>query len=137
MSDALDELRSAVQEFQQKADLDFVDPHGLSTLVDSLQGTLCDVLNRARKRGDHLLTGQSPCGWAAQTCRLTPSSASDRLCVGRHLEAMPHVAEALGSGEIGYQATSVICHFREQLREDLREQGDDQVWVSHAKEYSI
>src|SRR5882672_6283912 len=134
---ALDLLEAAVREFRLSADFDFVDPRRFAAVVDGLKGDLCDVLNRARKRGDHLLTGQTPCGWTAQTCRLTPSSASDRLCVGRHLEAMPHVAEALGSGEIGYQATSVICHFRDQLREDLREQGDDQVWVNHAKEFSI
>jgi len=137
MQDGLERLEVELREFQQNADLDYVDPGRLSSLVDSLQGTLCEVLNRAKKRGHHLLTGQTPCGWAAQTCRLTPNSASDRLCVGKHLEAMPRVAEALSSGEIGYQATSVICHFREQLREDLRENGDDELWVNHAKEFSI
>jgi hypothetical protein len=137
MQDELDRLEVELREFQQNADLDFVDPGRLSSLVDSLQGTLCEVLNRAKKRGHHLLTGQTPCGWAAQTCRLTPNSASDRLCVGKHLEAMPRVAEALVSGEIGYQATSVICHFREQLREDLRENGDEELWVNHAKAFSI
>src|SRR6267378_8066311 len=133
MSGELEKLKVAVREFQSSADLDFVDPKELSSLVDSLQGTLCTVLNQAKKRGANLLTGQTPCGWTAQTCGLTPNAASDRLCVGKHLEAMPRVAEALASGEIGYQATSVICHFRDQLREDLRELGDDEVWVSHAK----
>src|SRR2546427_7287085 len=137
MSGELDKLKAAVRDFQSNADLDFVDPKELSGLVDSLQGPLCTVLTQAKKRGANLLTGQTPCSWAAQTCGLTPNSASDRLCVGKHLEAMPRVAEALSSGEIGYQATSVICHFREQLREDLRENGDDELWVNHAKEFSI
>src|SRR2546428_10287531 len=132
MSVGLEKLEAAVREFRHSADLAFVDPKRLAAIVDGLQGDLCQVLNQAKKRGEHLLTGQTPCGWAAQTCRLTPNSASDRLCVGKHLEAMPHVAEALSSGEIGYQATSVICHFREQLREDLRENGDDELWVNHA-----
>src|SRR5437870_11366953 len=137
MQDGLERLEVELREFQQNADLDYVDPGRLSSLVDSLQGTLCEVLNRAKKRGHHLLTGQTPCGWAAQTCRLTPNSASDRLCVGKHLEAMPRVAEALSSGEIGYQATSVICHFRENLREDLRELCYEEQWIGHAKEQPV
>ncbi|TMG21835.1 MAG: hypothetical protein E6H99_04095, partial [Chloroflexi bacterium] len=105
MLDELERLKVAVRDFQSRADLDFVDPKELSGLVDSLQGTLCTVLNQARKRGANLLTGQTPCSWVAQTCGLTPNAASDRLCVGKHLDAMPLVAEALSSGEIGYQAT--------------------------------
>src|SRR3989442_4619782 len=134
MSGELDKLKAAVRDFQSNADLDFVDAKELSSLVDSLQGTLCTVLNEAKKRGANLLTGQTPCGWAAQTCGLTPNAASDRLCVGKQLEAMPGVAEALGTGEIGYQATSVICHFRENLREDLPELGYEEQWLRHATE---
>src|SRR5437667_11174634 len=121
MSDELEKLEAAVREFRRSADFDFVDPKRLAAVIDGLQGDLCQVLNQAKKRGEHLLTGQTPCGWAAQTCGLTPNAASDRLCVGKHLEAMPRVAEASSSGEGGYQAASVICHFRENLREDLRE----------------
>src|SRR5437764_9584304 len=137
MPDELERLKVAVRDFQSRADLDFVDPKELSGLVDSLQGTLCTVLNQARKRGANLLTGQTPCSWVAQTCGLTPNAASDRLCVGKHLEAMPLVAEALSSGEVGYQATSVICHFRENLREDLRELCYEEQWIGHAKEYTV
>src|SRR3989454_5368950 len=137
MSGELDKLKAAVRDFQSNADLDFVDPKELSGLVDSLQGTLCAALNQARKRGANLLTGQTACSWVAQTCGLTPNAASDRLCVGKQLEAMPLVAEALGTGEIGYQATSVICHFRENLREDLRELCYEEQWIGHAKEYTV
>src|SRR2546430_4537271 len=119
MSDELEKLKAAVRQYRNNADLDFVDPKELSGVVDSLQGTLCTVLNQAKKRGENLLTGQTACSWVAQTCGLTPNAASDRLCVGKQLEAMPLVAEALASGEIGYQATAVICHFRENLHEDL------------------
>src|SRR5437667_8742499 len=119
MSGELAELKAAVRDFQRGADLAFVDPKELSGLVDSLQGTLCTVLNQAKKRGANLLTGQTPCSWAAQTCGLTPNAASDRLCVGKHLEAMPLVAEALSSGEISYQATSVVCLLRVLLRAEL------------------
>ena len=135
--DELERLKVAVRDFQSSADLDFVDPKELSGLVDSLQGTLCTVLNQARKRGANLLTGQTPCSWVAQTCGLTPNAASDRLCVGKHLDAMPLVAEALSSGEIGYQATSVICHFRDLLREDLRELCSEEQWIGHAKQSTV
>src|SRR2546425_2088449 len=137
MSGELAELKAAVRDFQRGADLDFVDPKELSGLVDSLQGTLCTVLNQAKKRGANLLTGRTPCSWVAQTCGLTPNAASDRLCVGKHLEAMPQVAKALSSGEIGYPATSVICHFRDLLREDLRELCYEEQWIGHAKEYTV
>src|SRR5438132_3427019 len=137
MSGELEKLKAAVRDFQANADLDFVDAKELSRLVDSLQGTVCMALNLARKRGEHLLARQTPCSWAAQTCGLTPNAASDRLCVGKHLEAMPRVAEALSTGEIGYQATSVICHFRENLREDLRELCYEEQWIGHAKEYTV
>src|SRR5437879_12872884 len=104
MSGELAELKAAVRDFQRDADLAFVDPSELSGLVDSLQGTLCAVLNQARKRGANLLTGQTPCSWVAQTCGLTPNAAPDRLCVGEHLDAMPRVADALRSSEAVYQA---------------------------------
>src|SRR3989454_10221467 len=134
MSGELAKLEAAVRDFQRNADLDFVDSTELSGLVDSLQGTLCAVLNQARKRGANLLTGQTPCSWVAQTCGLTPNAASDRLCVGKHLEAMPLVAEALSASEVGYQATSVVCHFRDLLREDLRELCYEEQWLGHAKQ---
>ena len=136
MQDGLERLEVELREFQQNADLDYVDPGRLSSLVDSLQGTLCEVLNRAKKRGHHLLTGQTPCGWAAQTCRLTPNSASDRLCVGKHLESMPKVAGALSDGEIGYQSVSVICHLREKLGKQA-ELLDEEEWIRYARENSI
>src|SRR2546430_352173 len=137
MSEPLDELEAAVRQFRNSADFDFVDPKRLSGVVDSLQGTLCTVLNQAKKRGENLLTSQTACSWVAQTCGLTPNAASDRLCVGKQLEAMPLVAEALASGEIGYQATAVICHFRENLREDLRELCYEEQWIGHAKQHTV
>src|SRR2546428_4604587 len=137
MPDELEKLEAAVREFRHSADLAFVDPKRLAAIVDGLQGDLCQVLNQAKKRGDHMLTRQTPCSWAAQTCGLTPNAASDRLCVGKHLEAMPGVAEALSTGEIGYQATSVICHFRENLSEDLRELCYEEQWIGHAKQLTV
>src|SRR5579872_7076535 len=108
MSGDLASLEESVRHFHRNANLDRVDPGRLASLVDELQGVLCTVLHRARTRGDHLLAGRTPTGWAAATCSLSPTSASDRLCVGAQLEAMPRIAAALASGQIGYQSASVI-----------------------------
>src|SRR2546429_9983362 len=104
MFDELERLETEVREFQANADLDFVDPRRLSTLVSSLQGTLSQVVHRAKVRGEHLLAGQSACTWVANTCQISPTAAADRLCVGEQLETMPRAAAALGLGEVGYQA---------------------------------
>jgi len=137
MSDELQVLEEAVRDFQSQADLDFIDPGRLSSLVDSLQGTLCAVLHLARKNGQHLIAGKTPTGWVAQTCGLTPNAASDRLCVGEQLASLPRVEQALRLGEISYQAAAVICHFQDRLREDLRPSIDQEWWVGQARESSV
>ena len=98
---------------------------------------LCRALNRGKVRGDHLLSGRTPVGWVAQTCSLSPGAASERLRTGEQLEAMPRVAEALASGEIGYQPAAVIGKFRHLLREDLRGLVDEEYWIGEAKKYSV
>src|SRR2546423_2714901 len=136
MFDELERLETEVREFQANADLDFVDPKRLSTVVNSLQGTLSRVVDWARKRGDHLLSGQSACTWVANTCQISPTAAADRLCVGEQLESMPRVAEALGSGEIGYQAASVICHLQKHV-DELEVRIDEEMWIDNARRFSI
>ena len=137
MSVELESLEGAIADFDRDADDDFVDPGRLSAVIDRLQGKLCRVLAAAKKRGDHLLTGQSSCAWVASTCRLSGPAASDRLTVGEQLEAMPSVAQALSLGAIGYQAASVICQFRKKLREDLRQNVNAEWWVEQAKGSSV
>ena len=61
MSDALDKLEAAIREFRGSADFDFVDPKRFAAVVDGLQGDLCNLVYRAKQRGEHLLAGQSPC----------------------------------------------------------------------------
>ena len=78
MSVELESLEGAIADFDRDADDDFVDPGRLSAVIDRLQGKLCRVLAAAKKRGDHLLTGQSSCAWVASTCRLSGPAASDR-----------------------------------------------------------
>src|SRR5207302_2627353 len=104
MSGELERLESAAHDFELSADLDFVDPKRLAVVIDRLQGALCKVVDGARQRGDHLMAGQSACTWVANTCAMSKNAAGDRLCVGAQLKTMPRVAQALSSGEIGYQA---------------------------------
>ena len=136
MSDTLEMLESAAHDFERDSDWDFVDPRRLAPVIDRLQGDLCKVVNRARQRGEHQLAGQSACSWVARTCAMSRNSASDRLCVGAQLESMPKVASALSSGEIGYQAASVICHLQEQVSEiDVRI--GEEMWIDNARRFSL
>src|SRR6266576_2271788 len=117
MSAELENLETVIADFDRDADDDFVDPRRLSAAIDRLQGKLCRVVSAARKRGDHLLAGQSACTWVGVQCRMSKTTAADRLCVGEQLGNLPRVAEALSSGQIGYQAAAVICHLSEQVGE--------------------
>ena len=112
----MEKLREGVRELEADG---YVDPGELSSLIDRLQAVLCRALNEGRKRGDHLVTGQSPCAWAASLCRLSPQSATDRLRVGAQMQNLPRIAEALSSGEIGYQSAALLCHLSDQLGEKL------------------
>ncbi len=113
----IEQLEAAAADFESNADFDFIEPKRLSAVIDRLQGNLCTVLERGRRRGDYQLARLSPAGWAARSCGTSRRTAADRLCVGRHLDSLPETANALSAGEIGYQSASVICHLREQLGE--------------------
>ena len=115
MSAELRTLETAIADFDREADDGFVDTRRLSAAIDRLQGKLCRVVAAARKRGDHLLAGQSACSWVAAQCQMSKTTAADRLCVGEQLRNLPGIAEALSAGQIGYQATAVICHLSEQV----------------------
>src|SRR5438552_11943912 len=89
MADDRQALEDAVRDFKRDADLDFVDPKRLPAVIDGLQGTLSTVLFQGKRRGDHLLTGKTPCGWVMQTCSLTPGAAAERLRVGSSWRRCP------------------------------------------------
>src|SRR5438034_5121397 len=131
----MQKLLAAVREFEDE-DEDFVDPRALSSVVDRLQAKLCRVVAAATKRGDHLLAGRSRCSWVASECQMSKTSAADRLCVGEQLRNLPRIAQALSSGEIGYQAASVICHLSEQVGEKRR-YIEEEDWIRFAQRFSI
>src|SRR3979409_1545743 len=63
----------------------------------------------AQKAGAHLGNGNiSAASWIARTCKMSITSAADRLRVGEQMQSLPKVAAALASGEIGYQSASQI-----------------------------
>jgi Domain of unknown function (DUF222) len=135
MPDALSKLHAAVREFQ--ASDERVDSKELRIVIDSLEGTFCANARRSQQSGEHLVAGNiSAASWLARTCGMSVTSAADRVCVGEQLESLPKVAAALGSGEISFQSTSVLCHLREQLGEksDLF---DEEEMLEYAREYSV
>src|SRR6267143_3102761 len=136
MSDGLENLEDAAREFRRSADFEFVDPKRLAAVIDGLQGDLSTVLDRGRKRGDHQLARLSPSSWAARTCGMSRSSASDRLCVGKHLDSLPETSAALASGKIGYQSAAAICHLRDQLGEKW-EPANEAEMVDKARRFSV
>ena len=104
----LENLEAAAAELEANGDLDFIDSSRLSAVVNRLQGVLSRVVHRATARGDQLLSGQSSCSWVASNCQMSKTAAADRLCVGKQLEQLPRIAQALSAGEIGYQAASAL-----------------------------
>ena len=131
----LTELEAAISGLQS-CDSD-IDPKRLRAAIDALEGVFSAVVNRAKARGDHLVGGSiSAASWISRTCAMSVTSAADRLCVGEQLQSLPKIAEALSSGEIGYQSASVLCHLREQLGEK-RELFDEEEMLDYARRFSV
>src|SRR5438128_554476 len=111
MSADLQALEDAARDFERDADLDFVDPRRLSAVIDRLQGALCTVVSRGRKRGDHLLAGQSACSWVANQCQMSKTTAADRLCVGDTLSKLPKIGGRASSGALTRWARRCIMRW--------------------------
>ena len=131
----MEQLSAAIALLESEDD-DSIDPGELSSFIDRMQGKLSRVLAAATRRGDHLLAGQTACSWAASQCRTSRQAAADHLCVGEQLAHLPVVAQALSAGEIGYQATAVICHLSEQVGEK-RQYIEEADWIGFAQRFSI
>jgi hypothetical protein len=128
-------LLAAVRELQ--ASEERVDNKELRVVIDSLEGVFSANARRSQLAGEHLVAGNiTAASWIARTCGMSITSAADRLCVGEQLESLPKVAAALGSGEISYQSTSVLCHLREQLGEKAKLFDEDQM-LDYAREWSV
>jgi hypothetical protein len=114
-----------------------VDPKGLREVIDALEREFAEEAVNARRGGDHLAAGAvSVVGWLGRTCGMSSTAAADRLCVGEQLESLPMVAEALSSGEVGYQSASLLCHLREQLG-DKRDLFMEDEMLQMARDFTV
>src|SRR5258708_6681340 len=134
----LEELVGAIRKYQARE----VDPRdddlrSLRAGMDGLESEFSAMARRAQQRGDNFLSGTATVAtWISRTCNMSVTAAADRLRVGEQLEALPKVAAALSTGEIGYQSASLLCHLRDWLG-DQRELFDADEMLGHAREYSV
>src|SRR3984893_12008290 len=132
----LSELTAPVREFQARQDRR-VDPKGLREVIDALGRESAVEARSCQETGTHLADGTATVvTWLSRTCGMSATSAADRICVGAQLEALPKVAKALSSGEIGYQSASLLCHLRDQLG-DKRELFDEDEMLDLARKHSV
>jgi hypothetical protein len=132
----LSKLLAAIHEFQAR-DERRVDPKGLRAGIDALEMEFAGEVREVQRSGDHLVGGNiSAASWISRTCGMSLTSAADRLCVGEQLESLPKIAQAVASGQIGYQSTSVLCHLRDQLG-DKRDLFNEDEMLDLARKFSV
>jgi hypothetical protein len=132
----LSKLNAAIREFQATEDRE-LDPKGLRASIDSLEGTFSADTRRCQETGAHLADGNATVvTWLSRLCGMSATSTADRLCVGTQLESLPNIAEALRTGAISYQSTSLLCHLREQLG-DKRDLFVEDEMLEHARNLSV
>jgi hypothetical protein len=132
----LSDLEAAVGEFQARDDRR-VDPKGLRAVIDALECEFAVEARSCQETATHLADGTATVvTWLSRTCGMSATSAADRVCVGTQLESLPKIAEALSSGEIGYQSASLLCHLRDQLG-DKRDLFDEDDMLDLARKHSV
>src|SRR6202049_2965530 len=132
----LEEFEAAARKFLARSDRS-VDPKRYRAVIDSLDGDFSANARDCARAGEHLVAGNiTAASCIARTCGMSISSAADRVCVGEQLESLPKVAAALSSGEISFQAASVLCHLRDSLGEN-RDGFDEEEMVGYGREFSV
>jgi uncharacterized protein DUF222/HNH endonuclease len=132
----LSNLQAALREFQTREDRR-VDLKGLRACIDALEAEFAREARSCQESGTHLADGTATVvTWISRMCAMSATSAADRLCVGKQLEALPKIAEALSSGEIGYQSTSLLCHLRDWLGDKQDLFVEDEM-LDHARKHSV
>jgi hypothetical protein len=109
----------------------------LREVIDALEVEFSRSARAFQVQGGHLADG-SPgvVSWLRQNCKMSGTSAADRVCVGKELESLPHTAESLAAGRLGFQSAAVICHLYEQAAEQ-REHLDEEALVFHAEQMGV
>lgn len=130
------ELLEAIHRFLAREDRP-VDLRLMRQGMDALEGDFSVEARRSQLNGDHLAEGNAGVvTWLSRLCRMSATSVADRVCVGKQLESLPKIAEALRSGEISYQSTALLCHLRDQLGEK-RELFDEDEMLDLARRHSV
>ncbi len=67
----------------------------LREVIDLLEVEFSSSARAFQLQGGHLADG-SPgvVSWLRQNCKMSGTSAADRVCVGKELESLPHTAES-------------------------------------------
>jgi hypothetical protein len=127
---------AAIREFQAREERQ-VENKDLRVAIDVLEGEFATNARNSQKNGEHLASGNiTAASWIARNCGMSVKSAADRLCVGEQLAALPEVAAALNSGEIGYQSVSVLSHLRDKLGEK-RDLFNEEEMLDYARRFSV
>jgi hypothetical protein len=133
----LAEWLEATRKFLARSERGGVDLVEYRSAIDALDGDFGSEAREAQKAGAHLVSGNiTAASWIARTCKMSVTSAADRLRVGEQLESLPKVAAALDSGEIGYQSVSVLAHLREKLG-DKKDLFNEDEMLGYAREFSV
>src|ERR1700736_1202066 len=131
------EFQAAARKFLARTERGGVDLAEYRSVVDALDGDFGSEARDAQKAGAHLVSGNiSAASWIARTCKMSVTSAHDRLRVGEQLESLPKVAAALASGEIGYQSASQLARLREKLG-DKQDLFNEEEMLGFAREFSV
>src|SRR5579859_55877 len=109
----------------------------LRSCIDALELEFSSSARKFQVQGGHVADGAAGVvSWLSRSCGMSGNSAADRVCVGKELESLPKVAEALASGLIGYQSAAVLCHLRDQL-DDKRDDFDEEMMLGFAREHTV
>jgi uncharacterized protein DUF222 len=141
--EAMAQLKAAVADFRKRDQSTLTEAargeelREVRSVMDSLEEAFCSSARTFQVRSGHLAEGApSAIAWLRINCKMSGTSAADRLCVGKELESLPQIAQALASGEIGYQSAAVVCHLRDQL-EDKRDLFDEVEMLELAREHTV
>src|SRR5487761_548766 len=131
------EWLEATHKFLARSERGGVDLAEYRGAIDALDGDFGSEARDAQKAGAHLVSGNiTAASWIARTCKMSVTSAADRLRVGEQLESLPQVAAALAAGEIGYQSASQLSRLREKLGEK-QDLFNEEEMLGFARKFSV
>ena len=132
-----EEFQAAARKFLARGERGGIDLAEYRGVIDGLDGDFGSEARDAQMAGAHLVHGSiTAASWIARTCKMSVTSAFDRLRVGEQLEALPQVKAALNSGEIGYQSASQLARLREKLG-DKQDLFNEHEMLGFARQFSV